>query len=58
MNGTPPTPASGRVRFSFVRSEAMTSTACPEDVYTWLPCQWSQWKCVLTILRTGCFATA
>jgi len=25
MNGTPPTPASGRVRFSFVLWEAMTS---------------------------------
>lgn len=26
-------------------------------VYAWLPWVWSQWKCVLMILRTGIFVT-
>src|SRR5262249_52993108 len=53
MYGTPPTPASGLVRFSFVRSEAMISSLGLVAAYDSLPCQWSQWKLVLMTLMTG-----
>src|SRR5262249_1003962 len=56
MYGTPPTPASGLVRFSFVRSEAMISSLGVEAAYDSLPCQWDQWKCVLMTLMTGLLA--
>ena len=41
------------VRFSFVAWEAMISTFGFVAAYDSLPCQWSQWKCVLMTLRTG-----
>ena len=58
MKGTPPTPASGVVRFCFVCSVVMISRPGLAAAYTSLPCQWSQWKCVLMILRTGFLLTA
>src|SRR2546422_5566733 len=49
----PPTPASGFVKFSFVCWEAMISSFGFVAAYDSLPCQWSQWKCVLMTLMTG-----
>lgn len=53
MKATPPFIASGRVRFTFVFWEVRISRPGLAAAYTWFPCQWSQWKCVLIILRTG-----
>src|SRR2546427_12497200 len=58
MNGTPPTPEFGRRRASFIFSDAMISRLGLAWAYTSLPCQWSQWKCVLMIFRTGFLETA
>ena len=43
----------GFVKFSFVCWEAMISSFGFVAAYDSLPCQWSQWKCVLMTLMTG-----
>ena len=58
MKGMPPRPASGFVRFSRVCWVATISSPGLAAAYTSFPCQWSQWKCVLMILRTGFLVTA